>query len=300
MTETTKKELAESVKHLHEIASMLDEEDYDPTETMVVSYEWFSDLQDKLSRYTHLGYHPVMHVPCPQHHLRHALIMRKYGQADEKSDRPQAANPAQRTDEWYAKRAGIPSASRFGDVMAMSKKDGKPLKARKDYLFQLVAEKIAGPKKGPQTAAMLRGIDLEPLVLDLYTKQTRNEIEPADFMLHESGLYGASPDGLIGETGLIEAKTSDTHIFITDIATARDEIPERFKWQMVGQCLVTGRQWCDLAQYCEPLNAFRVVHFKPAKEDLDLLHDHLTVFVEELKETEKQTRELLADFRLDE
>ena len=208
---------------------------------------------------------------------------------------PPAVAIAQGTTEWHAQRAGLPTASRFNDVMAVGKRDGKPLKSRTTYMLQLVAERIAGPQEGPQTAAMRRGIELEPKVLRLYTARTGHEVVPAPFVQHESGIYGASPDGLIGDSGLVEAKTSEPHIYIADIMDVHNDIPERFRWQMIGQCLVTGREWCELAQYSEPLQSLHVARLTPSAEELEQLHAALVSFAADVDEAEEKARELLAD-----
>jgi hypothetical protein len=50
----------------------------------------------------------------------------------------------QRTEEWHKARTGRFTGSRFADVLAKSKKDGKPLKARQDLIWTIVAERIQG------------------------------------------------------------------------------------------------------------------------------------------------------------
>ena len=74
--------------------------------------------------------------------------------------------------EWFEARLGRPTASRAEAVMQRRKKGpnaGEPLKARADYAYELVAERLCGlaPEMKP-TAAMQRGLHLEPIVRDLY------------------------------------------------------------------------------------------------------------------------------------
>ena len=197
---------------------------------------------------------------------------------------------------WYEARLGRPTASNFGAVVGR-KRNGEPLKARTDYQFKLVAERLAG--LGPQvdTPAMARGRDLEPTVVALY--QHRNDgvaLEEVGFVVGPNGLYGASPDRLVGSDGVLEVKTTAPHLYIADILTRG--IPERFKWQMVGQLLVTGRKWCDLAQYCEPLGAMRVERLYRDDDDLRLLEEELAAFCAELEVLEEEALELLSEERV--
>jgi len=201
----------------------------------------------------------------------------------------------QRTMEWFEMRAGKPTASRFSDIMAVSKRDGKPLKARTTYAYQLVAERIAGPMPSPSTAAMRRGTEQEPFVRRLYAARTGFDVQETGFVLSACGRYGASPDGLVGEDGLVEIKTREPHLFVTDLLNGPTTVPEDYRWQMIGQCLVTGRPWCDLAQYSAPVRGFRIVRYEPTQKELDQLAAQLEAFCEEVDGFHVLARELLAE-----
>ena len=113
------------------------------------------------------------------------------------------------------------------------------------------------------------------------------------FVLHDSGLYGGSPDSLVGEDGLVEIKTRAPHLFLEDLD--RGGIPPEYQWQMRMQCLVLGRSWCDLAQYCAPLGRLRVEHLEPTEDELADLHDALQTFCAELDSIESRILDLLTD-----
>ena len=206
----------------------------------------------------------------------------------------------QRTTGWYEQRAGKPTASRFKDVMDVSKKTGKPLKGRITYAYTLVAERIAGPlpSKG-QTWAMKQGADLEPYVRMMYEKQTGNVVEETGFHVSPCGRYGASPDGLVGEDGLVEIKTREPHLFITDLLASPHEVPEDYRWQIIGQCMVTGRKWCDLAQYSLALHAFRIIRYEPTPEEFETLKTELIRFIEEVDGYHREAQELLEEVCID-
>lgn len=201
--------------------------------------------------------------------------------------------------EWLEARAGKPTASEFESVMARRKRGpnkGEPLKARIDYAYKLVGERLAGLDDPMRpTAAMQRGLDLEPIVRDLYRERVQVDVTQVGFVLHDSGLYGASPDSLVGDDGLVEIKTSAAHIYAEDLDTWGASVPPRFYWQMVGQCLVTGRAWCDLAQYCAPAGAMRIVHLEPPPDVLAALDEALTTFCAEVDAMTARVLDLMTD-----
>lgn len=104
----------------------------------------------------------------------------------------------QRTPDWHNARVGKITASRVKDVLAVSKRDGKPLQARADYLSELVVELLTGePAQKYQNGAMQWGVDNEPYALDEYVKR-HGDVMQAGFLTHaEHGFIGASPDGLL-------------------------------------------------------------------------------------------------------
>ena len=228
------------------------------------------------------------------------LFKRRMDVLSEEEGEAGVAGVHQGSPEWQQLRLGIPTASRFGDVMARSKRDGKPLKARINYMYKLVAERIAGrPAPKVDTPAMQRGRDLEPTVIELYEMRRSLKVGTSGFVFAQGvtdqmqNSFGCSPDGLVGEDGLLEVKTTDSHLFVEDILGNPNSIPERFYWQMVGQCLVTQRSWCDLAQYCDPMAVMRIVRLEPPEKDLSDLFTELFKFVNELDLTEKRVRQML-------
>ena len=206
-------------------------------------------------------------------------------------------NPHQGTEQWRIDRLGIPTASMFSDVMAKRKRGGGPLMSRVKYAYKLVAERLSGdPGPSIDTEAMARGRRLEPIVANHYISAFMADpgLVEVGFIKSQCGTYGCSPDGLVGESGLVEIKTADPHIFIFDIAESGTGVPERFYWQMVGQCLVTGRKWCDLAYFCEPISTLHVSRIFPTDDVLSELHKTLGVFNSEVDEIESKVKSLLA------
>ena len=105
--------------------------------------------------------------------------------------------------DWLRERAGHATASRFCDILAVSKRDGKPLKARDDYLMELVVEQITGePIESASSFAMKWGTDAEPYARAEYEAVTGLMVKEVGFMRHPSIKWvGASSDGLVGDSG---------------------------------------------------------------------------------------------------
>lgn len=154
----------------------------------------------------------------------------------------------QRSDEWFISRLGKITASRISDVMAKLKNGNEPA-ARRKYRAQLVIERLTGEREeGFCSGAMRRGIELEPAARASYEFITGNTVEEIGFVDHPTvAMSGASPDGLIGEDGLIEIKCPNTatHLEYLLSGKAPSEYLKQMQWQM--EC--TGRKWCDFVSY---------------------------------------------------
>ena len=153
----------------------------------------------------------------------------------------------QRTDEWQQARCGKVTGSRVADVMAKTKSGYSA--SRKNYLAQLVCERLTGQKaNGFTSAEMTWGIDHEAEARELYTAQTFNEVTEVGFVDHPTiAMCGASPDGLVGDDGLNEVKCPNTATHIENLMR-RDADPKYIP-QMQMQMACTGRKWCDFVSY---------------------------------------------------
>lgn len=113
----------------------------------------------------------------------------------------------------------------------------------------LAAERLTGwAEDTPTTADMWRGIDLEPIARDTYNRHHQPTTE-LGFMIRaeDDWRLGYSPDGLIGDTGLIEIKAPRAKGQI--IAVLADEVPAVHMGQIQAGLLVSGRAWCDFIPY---------------------------------------------------
>ena len=152
-------------------------------------------------------------------------------------------NCEQRSEEWYAARLGIPSASSFDQIVTMK---GEPSKQREKYMYKLAGEKVSGKaEESYQNAAMLRGIELESEARELYKIITDNPVEEVGFCISDG--CGCSPDGLVGEEGGLEIKcpTIATHVSYL----LNGGLPSEYFQQVQGSLLITGRKWWDFQSH---------------------------------------------------
>ena len=164
----------------------------------------------------------------------------------------------QRSPEWYAQRLGKATASSFGAIMTKGRSGESA--ARKNYRAQLVAERLTHEKEeGYTTSSMQWGIDTEDTARLEYELESGNTVDETGFWQHETIQAGASPDGLIGEDGLLEIKCPNTATHIETLK--KQQVPYQYYWQVMGQLWITGRKWCDFMSYDPrlPSNASKII-----------------------------------------
>jgi hypothetical protein len=153
----------------------------------------------------------------------------------------------QGSPEWFEARRGIPTASRFAAVMAQGK-GGEDSKTRYKYMKQLAAEIHTGePIKTYSNDRMELGKQHEPELRSQYLYERDDiDIVKVGFMKMNRLLCatGCSPDGLIGEDGLVEFKSAEPHLLIDILSSGH--APPTAMAQIQGQLWISGRQWCDL------------------------------------------------------
>lgn len=155
----------------------------------------------------------------------------------------------QGTDEWLAARAGKFTGSRFNNLMARLW-NGEPGASCRNLLASLVIERLTGrPVETYQNDAMRRGTELEPLARSAYIAKSGTWVTEVGFCVHdELPFVGVSPDGLVGEDGLLEIKCPSAEAKHLD-ALLKGAHATEYRWQIQGQLWVTGRKWCDAVSY---------------------------------------------------
>jgi putative phage-type endonuclease len=191
----------------------------------------------------------------------------------------------QRTDEWMQARLGIPTASNFDKIITTK---GEPSKQAQKYMYRLAGERLSGTTEETyQNAAMQRGCELEDEARAFYSLINDVEVKQVGFCLSDSG-YGCSPDGLIGEEGLIEIKCPQMATHVEYLIEGG--LPITYFQQVQGQLLVTERKWCDFISYYAGIKPL-VVRVGRNETFIKALHGELVRFVFTLNETVRKLQE---------
>lgn len=192
----------------------------------------------------------------------------------------------QGSSEWKQIRAGKVTASRIADMMAKTRSGWGA--SRANYAAQLVAERLTGEIAESYTsAAMQWGTDNEADARVAYEFRTDATVTEVGFVEHPSiQMAGASPDGLVGDDGLVEIKCPST---ATHIDTLLDPQPDgKYVLQMQWQMACTGRQWCDFASFDPRMpEAMRLVvtRVKRDNEQIATLEKEAIAFLAEIDAT---------------
>lgn len=155
----------------------------------------------------------------------------------------------QRSSEWFDARCGKLTGSRFSDVMNLIA-GGKPGANRRALITMLAVERLTGKcVETFQNDAMRRGTELEPEARAAYEAHTGELVEEVGFIPHPVLPYvGVSPDGLLGEDGMVELKCPANMAKHLDALRANDHAKE-YRWQLQGQLWVAHRKWVDAVSY---------------------------------------------------
>jgi len=154
----------------------------------------------------------------------------------------------QGSDAWFADRLGKVTASRLADVLAKTKTGYSA--SRTNYMTQLVLERITQTKaEFYSNAAMQWGTEQEPFARAAYEAHTGQMVEEVGFIPHpEIEAAGASPDGLVGDDGMVEIKcpSSSTalEVWLTH-SQGGNPVDAKYYAQMQWQMRCAARAWCD-------------------------------------------------------
>ena len=194
----------------------------------------------------------------------------------------------QLSDEWFEARLGKVTASHISDVMA--KGTGV---TRKNYMMQLLVERLTGKHEDTYiNAAMQRGIDEEPMANAEYELVTGNLVTAVGFVDHPTiPMAGASPDGLVGDDGLIEIKCPHTSTHVDTLLL--DKVQRQYILQMQWQMACTGRAWCDFASYdsrMPPKHQLKVIRIDRDPAMVESIRDAVVLFLDQLADLERQLK----------
>lgn len=189
----------------------------------------------------------------------------------------------QGSPEWFEARVGLPTSSNFDKIITTQ---GKPSKSKEKYLYKLAGERIIEKSEDTyKNDVMLRGQELESEARQLYELMTGKTVEQVGLCVTEGkAIYGASPDGLVGEDTLLEIKCP---IISTQVDyLVRGKLPTAYFQQIQGQLLVTERQYVDFFSYYPAMKPLliRVVRDEVFLKALKFELEKFTVELDELVE----------------
>lgn len=156
-------------------------------------------------------------------------------------------NVEQGSPEWLALRCGKVTASRVADVIARTKTGWGA--SRANYMAELICERLTGqPAPMFVNDAMRWGTEKEPEARAAYEFRFNCDVAQIGFVPHPAiEMSGASPDGLVGDDGLVEIKAPNTATHLDTLLN--QSVPSKYITQMLWQMACTGRQWCDFVSY---------------------------------------------------
>lgn len=193
-------------------------------------------------------------------------------------------NIEQGTDEWLELRLGKVTASRLADVMSKGR-GSAPSKTRQSYMLQLAAEIMTGqPQDTFINQYMDWGNECEPQARAMYEFENFVDVEQVAFVI-ASPWFGVSPDGLVGDNGLLEIKCPKTTTQIERFL--KGEFPTTYKAQVQGQLLATEREWCDFVSFDPRINGdaqYFCVRVERDEKYIKELQAGINLFTEELQE----------------
>lgn len=193
----------------------------------------------------------------------------------------------QGTEEWHDARRGLITASVVGKLLTPTLKVASNDVSR-GIVTTLAAERITGwTEDTPMTSDMWRGVESEPFARDVYSSHYAAVTE-VGFMVREETAWrlGYSPDGLVGDDGLIEIKAPRAKTHVRTILA--DEVPAHYMAQCQGGLLVSGRDWIDFVSYVSGMPLY-VKRVEPDPAWREAIRDACIAF-------EQDAAQLVADY----
>jgi hypothetical protein len=192
----------------------------------------------------------------------------------------------QNTEVWQALRLGKATASNFGCIMA---NDGAAFgEPAKKYALQIALELATGRKAefSFSTDHMDRGHEQEPIARMLYEDAEFVDVTNGGFF--DCGTFGDSPDGRIGEKGVLEIKSVTAAVHYANLK--RKSFDPAYRWQLVGHIDCADADWVDFISYCSEFpEASQLIVYRQTRDDfkdeLKRLQDRRAKFLELVQTT---------------
>lgn len=203
----------------------------------------------------------------------------------------------QGSEAWIEARLGKVTASRIADMLARTKSGWST--SRANYAAELVTERLTGMQaESFKSAAMQWGTDVEPRARVAYEFWRETVVAPVGFVDHPTiQMAGASPDGTVGEDGLLEIKCPLTATHIETLLEGK--VPSRYVLQMQWQMACTGRQWCDFVSFDPRMPENMSLFVQRVERDQDKIaevENEVVLFLNDVEATVRALRKRYGDF----
>jgi len=200
----------------------------------------------------------------------------------------------QQTPEWFAARLGKATGSRISDIVSKTKTGYGS--SREDYLFQLVVERLTGVNTVSYSSpAMQWGVEQEEYARSAYEAHMGVLVDQVGSIDHPRiAMSSASPDGLIGDDGMVEIKCPMTKNHLNMFLG--QSIAKSYMDQMMWQMAVTGRKWVDYVSFDPRCPAGLQLFIQTVERDneyIDALEFEVVKFLDEVRVKEKALRLIL-------
>jgi hypothetical protein len=165
----------------------------------------------------------------------------------------------QGSPEWLDARRGIITASVVGRLITPATIKPADNVHTRALTAELAAERITGWTDDAYVSDdMERGHDVEPVAVGAYEKHYGVTVARVGFMVNDDLGFriGYSPDGLVGDDGLIEVKSRRPKKHLQTILA--DEVPAENVAQCQAALFVSGRAWCDYVSYCGGMHLYPI------------------------------------------
>lgn len=185
----------------------------------------------------------------------------------------------QGSDEWFAARLGIPTASRFKDIVTPA--NGDKSKSYKAYMYELIAERLTKERdEFFKSDWMQRGNEVEPLARASYELIHDVEVKEVGMILNDDKTIGISPDGLIGDNGGLEIKCPKPSTVVKYMLNG--VLPLEYKPQVMGSLMVSDREYWDFLAFHPSMNFFEI-RVQRDEAYIKKMQQHMNDFIDELQ-----------------
>jgi len=196
----------------------------------------------------------------------------------------------QRSEEWFAARCGSLGASQLNEALATTKNGWGA--SRENLKNRIIAERLTGtPTESFTNAAMQWGVDQEDNARKAYEAHTGTFVDEMGIAFHPVLKHThASPDGLVGDDGLLEIKCPNTTTHIETLKSQK--VPSKYMNQMLWQMRCVDRQWCDYVSFDPRLPQHLQLFVKRVERDDVAIAELEAKVAEFLTEVECEIEEL--------